>query len=123
MSRLALDWVKKNFSFHGKVDNLEKDFSDGQLFLQILRQRGVLTDEDAINESGTPFAAAENLKLFRLRVQPLNIRLEKANVANVSARIAHLLPMTSLSFLSCVFSIAIRYCRSSPVPQPMSSCV
>ena len=87
MSRLALDWVKKNFTFHGKVDNLEKNFCNGQLFLHILRQRGLLTDDDAINEMDSPFAAAENLKLVRQRLKPLNIHLEKGDIANVEMMI------------------------------------
>lgn len=83
MSRLALDWITKNFTFPVKVDNIDKNFSDGQLFLHILRQRGLLSEEDAINESGTPFAAAENLKLFKKKISNLRINMDKKDIANV----------------------------------------
>lgn len=86
MSRLALDWVKKNYAFPREIDNLEKNFSDGQLFLHILRHRGLLSDEDAINEMDTPFAAAENMKLVKRRLTTLNIHIEKSDIANVSWR-------------------------------------
>jgi hypothetical protein len=85
MSRLALDWVKKNFTFSRDISSLEKEFVDGVLLLGILKQRGLLSDEDAINESGTPFAALENLKLARKKLKSYNIFMDKKIIANVSS--------------------------------------
>jgi hypothetical protein len=84
MSRLALDWVKKNFSFSRRVDSIEKDFSDGVLFASILRQRGLLNEFDIANESGTPSAAAENLKLLRNKLRSYEIDVNKSIIADVS---------------------------------------
>ena len=85
MSRLALDWVKRTFTFSREISSLEKDFGDGVLLLSILTQRGLLSDEVAINECGTPFAALENLKLARKKLKSYNIFIDKKLMANVSS--------------------------------------
>lgn len=105
MSRLALDWVKKNFTFPRKVDNLEKDFSDGQLFLHVLRQRGLLSEEDAINEMDTPFAATENLQLLRRRLRAVDIHMEKADIANVSVMTGIVCVRIMLTVTCCRYQI------------------
>lgn len=84
MSRLALEWAKKNFNLgNGSITSTEKNFSDGCLFLSMLKQRGLLTDDDAVNESGTPFAAQENLKLVKKKLKDFNIFIDKKVIGNV----------------------------------------
>ena len=66
------------------MDTLEKGCCDGQLLLQILQQKGLLSDEDEVNQTGTPFAAAENLKLMKHKLKLLDIHIDNADIANVS---------------------------------------
>jgi hypothetical protein len=79
--------VNRTFALQRPVDDLERACSDGRLPLEILRlRRGILSDEDAINEAGTPFAASENFTLLRKHLnKALNITLTKKDVAEVSS--------------------------------------
>lgn len=84
MSRLAQSWVEENFGFAKPLD-IERDFSNGFLFLTILFKKKVVSEDDiqnAVNDY-TPHGVITNMNILGNALQLLGIHFNKRMVANV----------------------------------------
>lgn len=52
MARLAINWIEKNFDLPYRINSIEKDLSDGYLFIQILHKCGKVTDDEMEDVKG-----------------------------------------------------------------------
>jgi len=86
MSRLAKDWIERNVTLPRKIASLEREFSNGYLFAVILRQYGLMTEEDAdlILDRNDPISSSNNFSVLLKTLKKIGINLKKANIANVS---------------------------------------
>ena len=65
MSRLAVNWVETNFELDKPVANIEKEFSNGYIFIDMLAQRQLFSEEDLANckNSDLPRDILTNMKI------------------------------------------------------------
>jgi hypothetical protein len=86
MSRLAQNWVSSNFQLPRSISNLEKDFSNGYLFIKMLEEKRILRgdDTDGIVDGDTPSEIMNNIKILGRGLKTLNIHLTKKLIADVS---------------------------------------
>jgi hypothetical protein len=85
MSRLAQSWVVSNFTFPRQVTQLEKDFSNGFLFLKILEQKRILLDDEIMGavDGDTPAVVMKNMNIVNRGLKSLDIHLSKQQIADV----------------------------------------
>ena len=85
MSRLAQNWVSSNFQLPQPINNLEKDFCNGYLFIKMLEQRNVLhrDDVDGAENGDTPQVIMKNIAILGRGLKSINIQLTKHLVADV----------------------------------------
>ena len=87
MARLAINWIEKNFDLPYRINSIEKDLSDGYLFIQILHKCGKVTDDEMEDVKG-PFStdpghALSNFKLVNRALKRWGLGLEKKEVADI----------------------------------------
>lgn len=87
MSRLAVNWVEKNFDLDKPVVNIEKEFSNGYIFIEMLAQRQLFNEDDLTNcrNSDLPRDILQNMHILTRGLKKLGVILNKAQVADVSA--------------------------------------
>jgi len=90
MARLAINWLEKNFDLPYRINSIEKDLSDGYLFIQILNQCGQITEEEYENvkqspsfNSNDPGNALANFKIVNRALKRWGLGLGKKEVADI----------------------------------------
>jgi hypothetical protein len=79
MSRLAQSWVENNFQLPFHINHLEKDFSNGYLFLHMLVEKQILSQDD-FNDARNEFSAdviIHNMNLLGNALKNMNINLSR----------------------------------------------
>jgi hypothetical protein len=85
MSRLAANWVESNFDLDKRIENIEKEFSNGYIFIDMLAQRQVFSEDDlaSCKDSSYPKDILQNMQVLSRGLKKLGVVLTKAQVADV----------------------------------------
>ena len=84
MARLASDWVEKNFKLSRHVTMMEKDFSNGYLFSEMLLQRSLIEDDvEYIVDTNMPLDVMKNFNILGKALKKIDVTLTKKLVADV----------------------------------------
>ena len=90
MARLAINWLEKNFDLPYRINSIEKDLSDGNLFIQILHQCGQITEDEYENvkqnlsfNNNDPGTALSNFKIVNRALKRWGLGLDKKEVADI----------------------------------------
>ena len=89
MSGLALAYLGKNFKFSQPLECIERDFSNGYLFMMILFQQGYIDLEtyELVSDVLEPEAVLRNFQVLSKVLRPHGIKLSRSMVANIIAEI------------------------------------
>ena len=85
MSKLAREWIQKNFSVKQQLEPLERCLADGYVLVSICHQQGLIEEsefEGATNTPG-PETAGINLKILAKALRKINIKLTRSDVAAI----------------------------------------
>ena len=86
MSRLAANWVESTFNLDKPVVNIEKEFSNGYLFIEMLAQKQLFNEDDLIDckNGDKPKDILQNMQILTRGLKKLGVILKKSQVADVS---------------------------------------
>ena len=86
MSRLAVNWVESNFDLEQPVVDIEREFSNGFIFIEMLAQRQLLTEDDfrECKDSDFPQDIVRNMHILSRGLKKLGVVLKKSQIADVS---------------------------------------
>ena len=85
MSRLATEYLQRDCILPRRVESIEADLANGYLFISILNQMGLVSEEnyESAYDVMDPDAVLNNFRILARSLRPLNVSLTRKDVANI----------------------------------------
>ena len=87
MSRLAEDYLSRNFNLHHPIRKIESDLANGYMLCIVCEQLGLIDENPDIRDSAEPSIIMKNFKILTKGLSKLAIKLSKQEIAQVATSV------------------------------------